>query len=446
MHGKRLWVLATMVGLSMLLVFGVGNVFNDAMFVTDPKPNRHPAEPVPEPLAGTKEITIQVAMDADEYAVLNQLKQQYQSIHAELSLKLDLVSPSAAYASWKKAAQLGESADVLLLDNRWVTEFAALGYLTPVDSLLTSDQMSQQLQPMVNQVKWNGYTWGVPKDLDLPVVVYSAKRLQELGTDKPPAQSEELLSLHTASMKLNDGKLGLYADLEDPDSIVALAQAFGGAKAQGKAGLVKLTEPAAVKALETLFPDANGTGSLFPLSGSPSWKPWERLQQGTMLGMLTTLSAYKQHAADGLVLSALPLPKGEAVWKSGWLAGRSFVITSHARYPKEAFELIRELTNAASSVKFWNEGHRLPTVMNSYAIGGIRNDTAVQLVTPFLDKEEGAPLPPLQNRQLLLLEEGLQKLRRGELAWKSMLEQTMQLWDKGDPGAVTAPAGPPRSS
>src|SRR5690606_17268079 len=141
-----------------------GNVFNNRMLVTDQAQGRNPDEPEPEIAPGIKQIDVEVAMSANEFTALLQLKQQYQSTHADLIINLENVPAKEAYNKWKKASQLGEAPDIMLLDNNWVTEFAALGYLLPVDSFLTSDILAQQMEQAISQVKWNGYLWGIPKD------------------------------------------------------------------------------------------------------------------------------------------------------------------------------------------------------------------------------------------------------------------------------------------
>jgi ABC-type glycerol-3-phosphate transport system substrate-binding protein len=428
-----------MLCISVLLLFWAGNVFNGSLSVSDPNQGRRPDEPAPEQKPGIKELTLSVSMDAKEFAVLTQLKQQFQSIHPDISIKLENLSPGTAYMKWKKSAQLGEAPDMMLLDNNWVAEFAALGYLRPVDSLLSSDLIAQQMEQVVNQVKWNGYMWAVPKDVDLQVMVYSSKRLTELGQVKAPVLSEDLIALHDTASKPDEGKYGIYIDFNDPMAFLALTKSLGGTKSQGKPGPVKLTEPAVSKSLESMLSgpkeagkeDSKWLSKIFPASSAVDWKPWDLLQQGRLLGMLTTLSDYKLHAKEGIIMSALPLPRGEAVWKSAWLSGRSFVFSSRSSFPKESFEWIRELTSSSSNVKFWNEGFKLPSVLNSYLTGGIKNDPAVQSIASFMDKDDGLPKSPLLSRQLQQLASGLNQLWNGEISWKMFFEQTEQQWGNG---------------
>ncbi len=442
MRDRRWLMIASILCVSVIVLFLTGNVFNNRILVADPAQGRNSDEPIPELRPGVKEITVQVSMDEKEFAVLKQLRQQYQSIHTDLSINLENIpNQDEAYTKWKKASQLGEAPDIMLLDNNWVTEFAALGYLLPVDSFLTSELIALQMEQAVSQVKWNGYTWGVPKDVDTYLMVYSAKRLAELGFEKPPAQAEELISLHTSSSKPDEGKYGIYIDFEDPVAFLSLAKSLGGAKAQGKTAPLKLTESGVTKAFDALLAAPRDTGKedtkwlvkSFPSISTPTWKPWDLLHQGRMSGMLTTLSEYKLYGKDreGLIMTGLPFPKGEAIWKSSWLNGRSFSISSRSDFPQEAFEWIKDLTNTASNLKFWIEGYKLPSTTNSYLIGGIKNDTSVQSVAAFLDKDEATVKSPVYNRQLQQLENGLDRLRKGEISWKMFSEQIELQWGGG---------------
>ncbi|WP_127582728.1 extracellular solute-binding protein [Paenibacillus koleovorans] len=438
MNGKRWLLLGSLIGVSVLLLFGAGNVFRSGVIDSGPAQGRHLAEPSPEPMQGTQELSIQVSMEAREFAALQQLKQQFQMGHANLSIQLENVPPRLAYSKWKKASQLGDAPDVLLLDNVWTTEFAALGYLLPVDSMLTGEALAQQMEQAVNQVKWNGYTWGVPKDFDIYVIVYNTKRLTELGHDKPPVSADELIALHTAASKPDEGKYGLYWDFEDTYAFASLVRAIGGSKLHPKAGPLGLTDPAVSKAVETLVAASAGAGELkglakaFPsMAVQQTWKPWEQLEQGKMAAMLTTLSDYRLHAKDGLAMTGLPLPKGDAVWKSGWLTGRSFAITSRTDMPKEAYEWIREMTTTTANIRFWSEGSKLPTVVNSYAAGGVSSDAAVKAIAPYLEKDDALAKPPQLSRQVQQLATGLSRVWKGELTWKAAAEQTEELWAGG---------------
>ncbi|MDF2671015.1 MAG: hypothetical protein K0R67_3321, partial [Paenibacillus sp.] len=120
MRDRRWLMIASILCVSLLLLFLAGNVFNNRILVADPAQGRNPDEPLPELSPGLKEITVQVSMEDKEFALLTQLNQQFQLIHSDVTIKLDNVPRSESYPKWKKASQLGEAPDIMLHDNNWV--------------------------------------------------------------------------------------------------------------------------------------------------------------------------------------------------------------------------------------------------------------------------------------------------------------------------------------
>lgn len=387
-------------------------------------------EPEPETGQTEKQLKLAVSMPSKPFALLQQLKDQFESSHPGVKVALENIPNETAYAKWKKAAQLGEAPDVMLLDNSWVSEFAALGYLQPVDSLLTGGLQAEQLEQALAQVKWNGYLWGVPKHLDTYVAVYNTKRLNEWGA-KTPATADELLALHKQTLKPDEGKYGVYFDTADGEAFVRLVHLLGGAKTVSKTSPADWTDSAVRKSLESFLyvpaEEPQALGKSFPPE-SVTWKPWEQLAQVKLTGYLTTFSDWKQNESAAFTMSALPLPAGEALVKGPWLTGESFAITAKSAASKEAFELIRELVSADASLKFWNAAGHLPAQSGFY-VPAIKEDAAFQIVAPYIDNDAAAPAMPQRARQIDALQAGLAQLWKGEVAFNLFLDRTAAAWN-----------------
>ncbi|MDF2718279.1 MAG: extracellular solute-binding protein [Paenibacillus sp.] len=321
-----------------------------------------------------------------------------------------------------------------------MSEFAALGYLLPVDSMLTGGMQAEQMEQALAQVKWNGYLWGVPKHLDAYVVVYNTKKLGEWG-ERPPATSEELAALHKQSHKVEEGKYGIYFDAPDGSSFVTLVRILGGAKTVSNTAPAELTDPTVLKSLESfLFPVAEGSkeeakplAKSFPPE-SATWKPWEQLAQGRLVGYLTTFSDWRQNDSAAVTMSKIPLPGGEEPWKGPWLSGKSFSISARSESSKEAFELIRELASASSALKFWNTAGVLPAQANVYA-SGIRNDAAFKNAAFQIDQDDAVPSGPQRAKQMTVLQEQLELMWKGEASFKTFADRTVAEWNAIRPPA-----------
>lgn len=397
----------------------------------------------PKPAAGDvkKELKLAVSVPPKEFQLLSQLKDQFEVSHPGVLIRLENIPNETAYVKLKKMAQLGEAPDIMLLDNEWVGEFAALGYLLPVDPMMTADMQSQQMEQAIVQVKWNGYIWAVPKDLDAYVMVYNAKKLTEMGMDKPPSQAEELIALHKQVHKPEEGKYGVYFNMNNGRTFASFARMIGGAYAESAAVPVKLNEPNVLTAFESFLytvtdgakEEAKPLVKSFP-SESVSWKPWDMLAQGKAAAYMTTFSDWRQNDSPSFAMSKLPLPGGADAWKGAWLTGSSFAIYARSALSKEAFELIRELVSPAAALRFWSAAGVLPAQSSVYT-AGIKNDPAMKMIAGSIDMDASLPAFPQRMKQMSVLEEQLASLRNGEQSLKTFAERTEAAWKLLRPAA-----------
>jgi ABC-type glycerol-3-phosphate transport system substrate-binding protein len=292
---------------------------------------------------------------------------------------------------------------------------------------------AEQMEQALAQVKWNGYLWGVPKNLDSYVVVYNTKRLSEWG-ELPPANAEELVQLHKQLHKPEEGKYGLDFAAPDYRSFLTLARILGGAKTASKTAPLELADPNVQRTLELfLFEDARQLSKSFPQQ-SATWKPWEQLLQGKLAAYLTTFSDWKQNESAAVTMTAIPLPKGEEAWKGPWLSGKSFTISARSQSAKESFDWIRELVSSNAAVRFWSAAGVFPAQTSGY-VSSIKNDPAFKNVAAYIDLDDAVPTAPQRARQLTALQGGLEQLWRGELTFKTFLERTTAEWNAIIPSA-----------
>ena len=101
-------------------------------------------------------LTIAVSMDDAEYRYWIKSNERYLLTHPRMSINLTNIGDEDADEARKKASEAGEPFDIMLLDNDRVREFAMLGYLLPVDEIVTGDTAADQLEALTEMVKWNG--------------------------------------------------------------------------------------------------------------------------------------------------------------------------------------------------------------------------------------------------------------------------------------------------
>lgn len=383
------------------------------------------------PRTSSRTLNVSVSMDPVSFVAFQKLSNAYLEAHSGLTIKLENIDPKEAYIKFKKASQLGEASDVLLLDNNWINEFAALGYLSPVDVLFTTDMQAQRVPVVLNQVKWNGYIWGVPNDIDPYIFVWNKKTALEAKRDKAPETPDEMVQWSRTFAKPETGKYGIYVDLLDPELFIATMSSLTGTWLDPTQVDKKWSDPAIMKTVESFLIWDNGSKSniskAFPQPSS-TWDPWALLQQGKVAAMVTTFSAYRQHPSDQLALASLPRTFVDSKENYVWLKGRSFSISSRSTNQLLAMDWIKEMTSPDAAVKMWAEAKQLPTLLPSLKSQAIRGDVNAKSYEWLLDHAIVMPAHPETSKKLTGMLPELQKLQKGEYDVKTFAGQMTKLW------------------
>ncbi|MBO9604946.1 MAG: extracellular solute-binding protein [Paenibacillaceae bacterium] len=405
-------------------------------------------------------LTIAVSMAADEFASLQKLSDKYMETHTDITVQMNNLPAKEAYARLKKASQLGEAPDLMLLDNAWISEFAALGFLQPVDEYYTGEKSSQRIEKVMNQVKWNGYMWGVPKDVDPYILVWNKKAAEELKTDSGPATAEEMLNWNKRWMKPELGTYGIYVDPTDPNAMLALLSALGGTMGEAAMPTMKAGEAASVKTMESFFEpqdaawDAKQYALNYPAlqaapqaANGPMWQPWDLLATGKMAAMVTTISDYGRHKNAGVAIASLP--QGGGPLKGVWLGGRSYTIAARSTDAKAAIEWIKEVTSPDAELRLWTETKKLPTQLSVYNMPLMRGDEHFHSYDWLISNGKSLPFDTENAKKLSTLQSELERLHKGETDVKTFGERAAKLWtaaaDKNTatptPGGSSEPSG-----
>ncbi|GBF75455.1 hypothetical protein PA598K_03868 [Paenibacillus sp. 598K] len=142
-----------------------------------------------------RSIDVIVSMSEIELAELDQLNDRFQSAHPGAEVRIHNMPREELYDRLKREAALDELPDILLLESEWVQEFAARGYLDPVDDLYSAESLADHPASLLQQVRWNGYLWGVPLHPDPNVIVWSRSLLEDAGAKEAPTDWERLSTL-----------------------------------------------------------------------------------------------------------------------------------------------------------------------------------------------------------------------------------------------------------
>ncbi|WP_239617386.1 ABC transporter substrate-binding protein [Cohnella mopanensis] len=313
------------------------------------------------------ELTIEVAMEEREFEELVAQNEEFTLIHPDIHIELRRLDPEQAYSTYTQSSQLEEAADIMLVSNEWVIQFASSGYLLPADSAFAGKALAEQFDALTAPLKWNGILWGVPRDMDPFVLVWNQDLLNEwLGTNVAfPLTLEQWSALADKSAQSEDIVSWLAIDGTDPLALMAWLE---NASSQRSDGIWTAdNDPWS----GTLFEQA-----LLLLERSrPNVQFIESTQEAARaLNDRTALAAIMPYSeAATLVEQPRSAPEPKLVidhhsWKLPfvWPRGSCFVISSNTKSEEAASAWISEMTKDQMQLRIMEEEGKLPVYRSLY--------------------------------------------------------------------------------
>ncbi|MFD0962164.1 ABC transporter substrate-binding protein [Paenibacillus chungangensis] len=174
----------------------------------------------PSPDMPIVELHASVSVTAEQFRELQGWNQVFMTDHPHIVVHLTNESDtSLAHDNWERSSSVGDGTDIMLLHNDWVMPFAVRGYLKPVDSKLAMEGLPQQVNGWMEPLKWNGYLWGVPYEINPYTLLWNKSMLAKAGMSEEPQDWESFLVL---VQKLSQGAEEATLLNLSPDSIEQL--------------------------------------------------------------------------------------------------------------------------------------------------------------------------------------------------------------------------------
>lgn len=414
MKRRNQWVL-----FAILLLALINLSPNEKSAVVGPKDQGRTPEPVIPPSQETMrdngKIRVVVRLPESEFNELQAMNEAFmQEHHAEVNL---VNLPIKGSYSLQQQFELGESPDVVLLDNVWVRHYAAGGFLLPTESYYSGSITGEMLSASLAQDEWNGYVWGVPLDADPYVWVYQNESLKEMGHSFP-ASPEGWKKIIEAWGELDSPPYLLGLDYGDPYAVMSLLWQLG-AKGQGKpeasdSFFNKKGLNEAVALLEQLRPYIINTGET---GTSDQWLGGSR--QNALIELIPSTETRKYPYREMKVYFPEPTDSGNKMW----IAGRSFAVTARSGNRETAGLWISAITSPIQQRQWYEKTNHLPTIKTLY-YQTVRNGLPDWVSASFV-KGQGFVQPVMAKLPELMqqLQGASQSYLRSELTAKQYLKQ-----------------------
>jgi len=213
---KRLVLLAAsalLLGTLIVSLRGISYTPANQQLTEDPLSKADPLE-----ISGSRDtisLRVVVSLSDEAYRTLQALNRMFLRENTDMTVRLSNMEADALDEYLQRAFRLGEVSDIIMLDNELVKQYAAHARLQPTDDYYTSVTESEFLPIITEQLKWNGYLWGIPFQIEPYILAYNEAVWTELTGDTTPRDAQWLWTMYQYN--------GLYVDDQDPMAYAALA-------------------------------------------------------------------------------------------------------------------------------------------------------------------------------------------------------------------------------
>ncbi len=302
------------------------------------------------------------------------------------------VTPDAAdqrhqlYVQWLNAR--ATAPDVLQLDVIWTAEFAAAGWILPLDRF--QPPVDSFFGAGISANRWRDSLYALPWFVDVGMLYWRTDLMTA-----PPAAFDQLRSLAGSAMRDGGVRYGfVWQGARYEGLITAFVEMLGahGGSILDDRGRVSVDAPAGVRAL-TAMRDAIRDGGISP-EAVLTWQEEQTrfaFQNGNAAFMRNWPYAYPlmQDSAESRVagrFAVAPMPAAEGGSPSAALGGGQLAINAHSRHPQEAFELIAYLLAPAQMLERARVVGQYPSRRDLY---------------DGLELAEALPIPPADVRRII---------------------------------------------
>ena len=350
--------------------------------------------------------------------------ERHPDVHVELR-----VTPDAAdqrhqlYVQWLNARS--PAPDVLQLDVVWTAEFAAAGWLLPLDRF--TPDTGDFFAPALDASRWRGTLYALPWFIDVGLLYWRTDL-----ADGPPQSLDALDRAARRSLESASTRFGLVWAGARYEGLITVfleyLEAFGGGILSAD-GRVIVDEAAAIEALTRMCRDVR-VGGIVPPSAL-NWREEEvrlAFQNGNAAFMRnwpyawTLLQDTRESRVAGRV-GVAPMPGMNR--PTAALGGAQLAVNAHSAHPDLAFALISFLTAPEQMIERARLAAQLPARRSLYETSELADALPIP-IPPIREAIEGAvprPVTPVYSELSETLQVHLHRALTGQQSPEEALSQ-----------------------
>ena len=312
---------------------------------------------------GAQDEIVEVRLSAwgsspTEQRIFEETLEAFEAKHPHIKVKLDIIADQ--YMDVMRTRLIGgQAADVFFLDAFEAPGLMATGVLEPLDDYVTDDfDVADFEEPLLNAFKYDGVTYGFPKDTSTLALFYNLDLFEEAGLERAPETWEELEE-YAKMIKEETGVHG-FGIVPDLARNVFLAESKGGKVATDNRA--SFGTPEVVEGLQTLLDMRNVVESAAsPADVGANWGG-EMFGQGRAAMMIEGNWAitFLEDTFPNTNYATAEIPTVDG--QNGSMAYTvAYVMNRESDVKDEAWELISWLTGKEGMKKWTGAGFAFPT-------------------------------------------------------------------------------------
>lgn len=348
-----------------------------------------------DPAAVTGQVTYWDTSNAtNEAPVFKALIEQFHRRYPKVRVKYVNVPFDQAQNKFKNAAGSFSAADVIRAEVAWTPEFAALGYLQPLDETPLVKDAKDFLPAAAESTRYNGKTYGIPQVTDTIGLLYNKELLARAGVSRPPTTMAELKE---AALRVSQrtGAQGLYLN---PGGYFLLPHLYGeGADVLDvKTRQITVNSPAAVRAVAQVQ-DLIAAGA----APKPDFADgYSNMMAGFRDGRIAMILNGPWSVADIFTgkaftdrsnLGVAPVPAGSTGRAGAPIGGHNYGVYAGSENLAASYLFVQFMSSTQSQAKVARELGLLPTRRSAYTQPGVVANATVGPYRSVLETAHGRP-------------------------------------------------------
>ncbi len=302
---------------------------------------------------------------------------------------------SSYLEKFTQAAQGGGGPDVILSDNVWVPQLAAMELLNPITEQMATKK-DEFFGGTIDAATLDGDIYGVPFHADSMILFYNKDMFKAAGLDPeaPPTTWEEF---HDAAIALKDAGHGAYGLLGGWGGSFEWLPWFwqNGGEILAEDGTANFNSPEGMEATE-FFLNMLTVDGIAP-EAALTWKSWDELAAGfanQTVGMCQGMTVMHQKLVDlepDFEWGVAPLPSRKEA--ANTLGGGHWVINANSANPDAAWAWI-DFISSKDNLSILDDYQRVSARKDALEQETVQSDPVKQVFVAALADSRPRPIIP----------------------------------------------------